>query len=213
MRLRIRSGRLNQVSAGLTFRIENGWLLSEPRAGSAFNEFDRQMQAFITDAADIPMRMTNRHGLLGNRQQGYHTPVELDAWQSGYVDIDDFLASSPTDFMTALVHLLRERQQTRSYARRIGSPSLDVSQAVPAAEFTRAHGAGLDAELAILRDYLQDPSVRFVDRETRLLRNARGDLIQERLSSGAGGLNAGRWVVVLHANRHVISLEEYRQLH
>jgi hypothetical protein len=114
--------------------------------------------------------------------------------------------------MTSLVHLLRERQQTRDYTRRIGSRSLDGSQPGPAAEFRRAHGAGLDAELAILRDYLQDPSVRFIDRDTRLLRNDRGDRIRERLSSGAGGIHAGRWVVVLHASRREISLEEYREL-
>ena len=39
------------------------------------------------------------------------------------------------------------------------------------------HGAGVDAELAVLRDYLQDPSIRFIDRNTRLLRNDRGDRI------------------------------------
>jgi hypothetical protein len=204
--------RLNDVSTGLTFRVEGGWLLAEARERGTLSEFDRQMQAFIADAADIPMRMTNRHGLLGNRTVGYHWGISLDAWQSAYVDIDDFLASSPSDFMTALVHLLRERQQTRNYARRIGSPSLDVDQPGPAGEFRRAHGAGLDAELAILRDYLQDPSVRFIDRDTRLLRNDRGDRIRERLSSGAGGINASRWVVVLHDTRREISLEEYRDL-
>jgi hypothetical protein len=204
--------RLNEVSTGLDFRVEAGWLVAEPRNGGMLSEFDRQMQDFIADPADIPMRMTNRHGLLGSPATGYHWGVELDTWQSGYVDIDDFLASSPSDFMTALVHLLRERQQTRNYARRIGSPSLDASQPGPGAEFRRVHGAGLDAELAILRDYLQDPSIHFIDRDTRLLRNDRGDRIRERLSSGAGGIHAGRWVVVLHGSGRVISLEEYREL-
>jgi hypothetical protein len=204
--------RLNEASTGLDFRVEGGFLLADPRESGTLSEFDRQMQDYITDTADIPMRMTNRHGLLGNRRVGYHWGVELDAWQSAYVDIDDFLASSPTEFMTALTHLLRERQQTRNYARRIGSSSLDTSQPGPDAEFRRAHGAGLDAELAILRDYLQDPSVRFIDRETRLLRNDRGDRIQERLGSGAGGLHAGRWVVRLQGTGRVISLEEYREM-
>jgi hypothetical protein len=54
--------------------------------------------------------------------------------------------------------------------------------------------------------------VRFIDRNRRLLRNDRGDRIRERLSSGAGGIHAGRWVVVLHDSRRVISLEEYREL-
>jgi hypothetical protein len=204
--------RLNEVSTGLDFRVEGGWLEADAREGGTLSEFDRQMQNIIGDAADIPMRMTNRHGLLGSRATGFHQGVELDAWQSAYVDIDDFLASSPSDFMTSLVHLLRERQRTRNYARRIGSASLDANQPGPGAEFLRAHGAGLDAELAILRDYLQDPTVRFINRDIRLLRNDRGDRIRERLSSGAGGIHAGRWEVVLHENKRVISLEEYREL-
>jgi Domain of unknown function (DUF4157) len=203
--------RLNMVSSGLTFRVEGGWLLAEPREGRALSEFDRQMQAFIGDAADIPMRMTNRHGLLGFRDAGgFHATgrVFLDAWQSGYVDVDDFLASSPTDFMTSLVHLLRERQRTHRYAQRIGTASLDDTSK----EFTSVHRAGLEAELAVLQDYLQCPNLHFIDRDTRLLGNARGDRIQERERHEGGGIDAVRWVVVLHGTRKEISLEEYREL-
>ena len=114
--------------------------------------------------------------------------------------------------MTSLVHLLRERQRTSNYSRRIGTASLDANLPGPAAEFGRVHGAGLDAELAILRDYLQDPSLRFINRDTRLLRNDRGDRIRERLSSGAGGINSSHWVVVLHDSHREITLEEYRAL-
>jgi Domain of unknown function (DUF4157) len=204
--------RLNEVSTGLDFRFEAGWLLADLRAEGVLSEFDRHMQDFIGDTSDIPMRMTNRHGLLGDRTMGYHWGIELDTWQSGYVDIDDMLRSSPSGFMTSLVHLLRERQRTANYSRRIGTASLDASQPGPAAEFRRVHGAGLDAELAVLRDYLQDPSLRFIDRGTRLLRNDRGDRITERLASGAGGNHASRWVVTLRGTRRVISLEEYREL-
>jgi hypothetical protein len=203
--------RLNAVATGLTFRVEDGWLVADPKEGVALSEFDRQMQAFIADAADIPMRMTNRHGLLGFRDAGgFHATgrVFLDAWQSGYVDIDDFLASSPTDFMTSLVHLLRERQRTNRYAQRIGTASLDDTSR----EFTTAHGAGLDAELAVLKDYLQDPSLHFIDRDTRLLTNARGDRIRERERHEAGGIDAVRWVVVLKGAKNEITLEEYREL-
>lgn len=203
--------RLNEVSTGLTFRVEDGWLLAEPREGGTLNEFDRQMQDYIVDAADIRMRMTNRRGQLGNPTVGYRWGVELDTWQSGYVDIDDLLASSPSGFMTSLVHLLRERQRTGNYTRRIGTPSLDAAQPGPAAEFRRVHGAGLDSELAILRDYLQDPSLRFINRNARVLRNDRGDRIRERLS-GTGGIHASNWVVTLRENGRVISLEEYREL-
>lgn len=74
------------------------------------------------------------------------------------------------------------------------------------------HGAGLDAELAVLKDYLQCPNLHFIDRDTRLLGNARGDRIQERERHDAGGIDAVRWVVVLHGTRKQISLEEYREL-
>ena len=204
--------RLNQVSTGLDFRIEAGLLVADLREGGQLSEFDRQMQDFIGDAADIPMRMTNRHGLLGNRTVGYHWGIELDTWQSGYVDIDDMLDSAPSGFMTSLVHLLRERQRTSNYRRRIGTASLDASQPGPGAEFRRVHGAGLDAELAVLRDYLQDPSLRFVNRDARVLRNDRGDRIRERLSSGAGGLHSSHWMVTLHEDGRVITLEAYREL-
>lgn len=203
---------LNEVSTGLTFSVEEGWLTASTREGATLSEFDRQMQRFIADAADIRMRMTNRHGLMGERRVGFNWGVEVDSWLSGYVDIDDLLASSPSGFMTSLVHLLRERQRTTNYTRRIGTPSLDASQPGPAAEFRRAHGAGLDAELQVLRDLLQDPSVRFIDRDTRLLRNDRGDRIRERMGSGAGGNHAIRWVVVLHHSGRVLNLEEYIEL-
>ena len=153
------SSRLNEVSSGLTFRIEDGWLLAEPREGGTLNEVDRQIQAFIADAADIPMRMTNRNALLGSPAIGYHWKVELDAWQSGYVDIDDFLASSPSNFMTTPRASIA-REATDAQLRAANRLAVARCKSARTGRGVRARApGGLDAELAILRDYVQDPSV------------------------------------------------------
>ena len=54
------------------------------------------------------------------------TPVDGDAFTSGYVDIDDLLAGDDLGFQMLLVHFLTERAATSNYARRIGT---DFSQA------------------------------------------------------------------------------------
>src|ERR1035438_550687 len=79
------------------------------------------MQGFIDQESVIPLRFTNRHGLLGSKAAGFHEGVTEDAWSSGYVDIDDLLASSDLGMQEVLVHFLRERTATTNYAKRIGS--------------------------------------------------------------------------------------------
>jgi len=208
--------RLNRMSAALTFAITSGFLTYTRKPGATPNEFDNQMMRYIDDAADIPMRMTNRHGLMGTRATGFNIPVGVDDYLTGYVDIDDLLASSDLGLQTSLVHLLRERQQTRDYARRLGSPSLNTAEPGPAREFERSHASGIDAELQVLRGFFSDPSIRIVDANTRLFRNDRRDLIRERETAGGGAAQQGSlaisWVVVLHDTHRVISAEEYRDI-
>jgi len=124
--------------------------------GGTLSEFDRQMMSYIDDGAVLPLRFTNRHGLLGDRVNGFHEGVFVDAWQSAYVDIDDLLASSDLGLQTALTHFLRERQQTRNYARRIGTDTLDSNLPGPDKEFAAAHRSGINAELAVIRDFFGD---------------------------------------------------------
>ncbi|MEJ8822327.1 DUF4157 domain-containing protein [Variovorax humicola] len=208
--------RLNGMSTGLTYANDNGVLTVTPIAEGTPSEFDRQMQAFIDDPANIPMRFTNRHGLIGDKGHGYHDPVDVDTWMSGYVDIDDLLASSDLGLQTSLVHLLRERGQTKNYDRRIGTESLDASQEGPAKEFARAHASGIDAELKVLRDFFGDPSIVIVDADSRRFRNDRRDVIREKETRGRGaegqGLLAIDWEVVLHKGRRVVSAVEYKRM-
>lgn len=209
--------RLNTISTGLDFAVVGGALTATLRPGGTLSDFDRQMQAFIDDPTSIPMRMVTRHNLLGNATVGFHTPIAVDTWADGYVDIDDLLASSDLGLQTSLVHLLRERQATPRYDARIGTPSLDANFAGPRAEFDRTHAAGLQAELRVLRDFFSDPSIVMVDANTRLFRNDRGHRIIEHPREGRGaagrGILAIDWDVVIPGPpRRVMTAEAYRDM-
>jgi hypothetical protein len=218
--------RLNAMSAGLTFVLTGPDLTYTLKPGGTRSNFDTQMQGFVDQAAVIPLRFTNRHGLLGNKTAGFHASVTEDAWSSGYVDIDDLLASNDLGLQTVLVHFLRERTATSNYAQRIGSPSLDTDPATaggaaPAAahqaEFDRAHAQGIQAELQVLRDFFSDPTIRLIDPQGsgqifRVFRNSRRDTIRTRVRPGRGA-NAGVDAVsieVVTRDGKVHTPEEYK---
>jgi len=211
--------RLNAVSRGLTFSMNGKELAYERKEGAELDDFDRQMMDFIDQEPVLPLRLTNRHGLLGDRANGFHDQVEGDAWASGYVDIDDLLASTDLGLKLVLVHFLRERSATRNYARRIGSESMDTSQPGPAREFDRVHGLGIDAEVQMLRDFFGDNTIRFIREPAtgevfRIYRNSRGDRIQARERRGRGarsGIDAISVEVVTRDGR-TLTAEEYKQL-
>jgi hypothetical protein len=202
--------RCTQLSPSLIFRLEGRELKYEQVPGLDPNSFDTQMMALIDQDAVLPMRLTNRHGLLGDRVSGFHDPVDGDAFTSGYVDIDDLLAGDDLGFQMLLVHFLTERAATRNYARRIGT---NFSQA----EFDRGHSLGIEAEAQILRDFFGDPTIRILADSPsvtvrRVFRNSRGDRIRRRIRLGRGeerGINAS-FVDVETMNDHVIhTAEEY----
>lgn len=213
--------RMNHASVGLVFTITR----DGDRSFLAYTRllpvdvcsgFDRQMMAFIDDGVELPLRFTNRHGLLGTPEAGYHDRVFVDAWQSGYVDIDDLLASSDLGLEAALVHFLRERQRTPNYVHRMGIEegpgALDVRQGHDQ-EFQAAHASGIRAELELLRDFFSDPTIRLVDADTRRFRNHRGDTIRVRTTNGqtqaTAGVTAISWEVVLHDTHRVVTDVEY----
>jgi hypothetical protein len=154
-----------------------------PQAGKAPSFFESRMMTLIEQAAVLPLRLTNRHGLLGEPATGYDFQMDVDAWRSGYVDIDDLLASSDLGLQSVLLHFLTERQATANYARRIGTDTFT------AAEFRRTHGRGIEAEEQLLRDFFGDPTIRIVnDSPTptirRVFRNSRRDLIRRIITPG-----------------------------
>jgi len=226
--------RLNRISLGLVFTLTHegrfDWLTyTRILPVDLCSEFDKQMMAFIDDGADILMRFTNRHGLLADDKGNYRSPdaggvlhpnfVEVDAWQSGYVDIDDLLASSDLGLSTSMVHQLRERQATPNYEHRIGietGPGALVTTPGADAEFQSAHLSGLKAELALLQDFFADPMIRAVDIQGRRFITSRGDIIREKETAGrtnaTSGILAITWEVVLHDTHAAITAEEYLAL-
>src|SRR6185436_1643358 len=109
--------RLNALSPALFWKLEGRELQFEQIPGLAANNFETQMMDLVNLEAVLPMRMTNRHGLLGDHASGFHDSVDGDTFTSGYVDIDDLLAGDDLGFQMLLVHFLTERAATRSYAR------------------------------------------------------------------------------------------------
>jgi hypothetical protein len=204
--------RMTALSPSLIFSLDGRELRYEQVAGLDPNEFDRQMMALIDQDPVLPLRLTNRHGLLGDRASGFHDPVDGDAFASGYVDIDDLLAGDDLGFQMLLVHFLTERAATRNYARRIGTNFSD-------AEFDRGHRLGIDAEARILQDFFGDPSIRILRDSPsvtirRVFRNDRGDRIRRRIRIGRGaerGIHAS-FVDVVTRDGVVHTAEEYRAI-
>jgi hypothetical protein len=216
--------RLNAVSTGLIFALSGSDLTYTVKPDGKLSNFDTQMQGFIDQAAVIPLRFTNRHGLLGSKATGFTESVTEDAWSSGYVDIDDLLASSELGMQEVLVHFLRERTATKNYAKRIGSESLVTGNDTPEhiahqKEFDKAHNQGIQAELAVLQDFFSDPTIKLIDHDSggdifRVYRNGRKDTIRTRVRSGKGakaGIDA-IIVEVVTRDGKVHTPEEYKAL-
>ena len=146
--------RLNGLAPTTSFRLEGRRLLYEALPDAAPTEFERQMRALIDRDEVLPMRLITRAGL------SFGQPVFVDEMLTGYVDVDDLLASDDRSLQLNLVHILTERGAVRDYARRIGTR-------FSRREFDRAHAAGIDAEVAVLRHELGDPTLRFVREITR----------------------------------------------
>lgn len=178
--------RLNQLSPHVGFYVEGHQLtyVKSPTSDATPTSFESQMMALIDQDPVLPMRLTNRQGLLGDRSHGFHTDVDGDAFTSGYVDIDDLLAGDDLGFQMLLVHFLTERAATRRYAQRLGTDFSD-------AEFARGHALGIDAEAKILREYFNDPTIHIVQDSPsvmirRLFQNSAGVSFRRRITIGTG---------------------------
>lgn len=200
--------RLNAMRGGLTYSLAGNELAYERKEGQELSAFDRQMAEFVDSETTVPMRLTNRHGLLRDAAGAFRRHVQVDEWHPGYVDVDDLLASSDLGLQFVLVHFIRERMATRHYARRIGSPSMTQS------DFDRAHGQGIEAETRLLREFFGDPTIRFVLNTGppvfRVFRNDAGDRFRARMRA-RGGVEAVSVEVRTHDGR-VLGPEEYLEL-
>jgi hypothetical protein len=145
--------RLNKISPSLTFSLDGERLRYEQRANpKPPSSFDLQLIDLIDGHEVVPVRLVNRKARLGAREIGFHTPVDGDAFQSGYVDIDDLLAGDDLGFQMLFLHFLTERAVTRNYSHRMGG-------GIPDAEFRRGHSLGTEAEAQVLREFFGDPTI------------------------------------------------------
>ena len=202
--------RLNAVANGLVFQLdENNDLQYTENPYGTMTGFERQMKAFIDGGTPIRLRITNKSGLLPDASGRFTETIDVDAFQSGYVDIDDLLSADDLALQTLMVHFLTERAHTRDYTRRIGTDFSDD-------EFTSGHAAGIDAETRVLQDFFKDTSIRFVNEPAfatgigRVWTNSRKDLIRAPFRR-SGGLETWSIEVRLRDGR-VMSATEYRDL-
>src|ERR1700761_4172978 len=178
--------RLNRLCPHVGFYMEGQQLtyVKSPTSDAAPTSFESQMMALIDQDPVLPMRLTNRQGLLGDRTHGFHTDVDGDAFTSGYVDIDDLLAGDDLGFQMLLLHFLTERAATKRYAQRLGTRYSDV-------EFQQGHALGIEAEARILREYFNDATIHIVQDSPsvmirRLFQNSAGVSFRRRITIGTG---------------------------
>jgi hypothetical protein len=206
--------RMNKLSPSLAFSIDGERLRYEQRPDAKPpSNFDLQMMDLIDRSEVVPVRLVNRQAMLGDAANGYHWRVDGDAFQSGYVDIDDLLAGDDLGFQMLLVHFLTERAVTRNYAHRMGG-------GIPEAEFHRGHDLGIEAEAQILRDFFGDPTiVIWEDSPSETVRRVffsrrRHDKFRRRIRTGHGpeaGVNASSVDVVTRRGQ-VLTPEAYLEL-
>lgn len=160
--------RLNALSSAVVYTLNDRVLEYELVEGAEQSFFDTSMIGFIDNAAVLPLRLITGAGLVGNSTAGFSTLL-IDSFMSGYLDLEDLLASDDTSFQMNLMHILTERSMARNYARRIGSPGLSPVDASGnlTREFRRAHQAGNDSEAAFLQDIFNDPTIRFTRERQR----------------------------------------------
>ena len=206
--------RMNAISPSLRFSMDGDRLRYEQRADpQPPNNFDLQMMDLIDRDVLVPVRLVNREARLGSAPTGFHTPVDGDAFQSGYVDIDDLLAGDDLGFQMLLLHFLTERAVTRNYAHRVGTN-------IPDAEFRRGHALGTEAEAQVLREFFGDPTiVIWEDSPSPTVRRVffsrrRHDKFRRRIRLGHGpeeGVNASSVDVVTRQGQ-ILTPEAYLEL-
>jgi hypothetical protein len=149
--------RLNTQSPATTYKLVGNELHYDAVPGAATTTFDTFMRGFIDKAEVIPFRLITSSGLVSQVLPGGAIgfgPLLVDSFISGYLDIDDMLASDDATFQLQWVHILTERSNVPNYARRIGT---DMS-----AQFPAAHQAGREAEADHLRGVIGDPTIKYV---------------------------------------------------
>ena len=209
--------RLNALSAAIQYRLEPAptapWerLAYNVVDAGALTHFDQQMRAFIDRTEVAPLRLITGAGRVSNATGGFD-PLLFDSFVSAYVDVDDLLASDDNAFRLVLLHFLTERLSTSNYARRIG---IETGPGNLPDAFDRAHRAGRDAEVALLRDLIGDPTIRHNYDEVKpngtlvvAWRSAEGYRVFHIIRRGAAEIRGGE-VSVQTTDGRRLSLEDF----
>lgn len=144
--------RLNAQSPAISYTL-NGRVLEytvvdEPQ----LQDFDRRMISFIDGPQTLPLRLINSSGRVGGAN------LFIDSFITGYMDLDDMMASDDVSFRMNMIHILTERNEVPDYASKIGTNM---------GGFDRAHRLGNEAEADHLKAVVGDPTIRFIYEETR----------------------------------------------
>ena len=155
--------RLNKQSAAIQYTLEGNDLRYTIVDEASLSFFDRQMKKLIDEEQHVPLRLITKQGRIS--AGGRWVPVVGDNFLSGYVDLDDLMATDEQAFQDILIHFLTERFHVKPYKSVLNT---DI-EALDDAALRRfllggiaAHRAGLEAEAARLQDVLLDPSIRWM---------------------------------------------------
>jgi hypothetical protein len=208
--------RLNAMSRRLNFAVVDGELTCTAMPGGAMNNIDQQMKGFIDSPKLTSLRLVNSQGLSRDADGDYVDRVAIDDWSSDYVDIDDLLASTDFGLQSALVHLRVECMATANYALRMGSTGMDSTRREVQPELDRNHARGIDADVALVRDFFGDLTIRHVPGAKggsiqHVDTNSRRDRIHTRMQ--VRRQVATLWLsAVLHADGRVPTAEASRDM-
>ncbi len=194
--------RLNRQSPAIQYDFVRRELRYNIINVDAFTDFDRKMRVFIDLNKVLPLRLVTSAALVADPGTPF-MPLLVDSFVLGYLDLDDLLACDNHSFRMRLIHILTERNQSRNYARRIGG-SFSIT------EFDRVHRAGHDAQAEYLRDFIGDPTIRFIFNETLPngvvligFRSNEGYIVYERFLHGRRRLRGGEVFVIARDGRRL----------
>ena len=152
--------RLNQQSTAIQYKLDGNNLLYDVKDEKALSIFDMQMRSYLDMNAVVPLRLITGEGRVPKSPTTLGR-LTFDQLITGYVDLEDLLATDRLAFQSILIHILGERFSSPNYARRIGGDTFT------GAEYRAAHLAGHHAQAFHFQGVFKDPSIKFVYEEPK----------------------------------------------
>lgn len=202
--------RLNKQSAAIQYKLDGHELKYTIVDAANLTFFDRMMRKFIDEDQTVPLRLITGEGKVGGG--GVFVPVLIDSFNSGYVDVDDLMATDEQSFQNWFTHILTERFHVKRYAHLLGTPDINPL-------FEGAHAAAQQAEAQRLQDVLRDPFIRFVFEEIkpdgktaeRGFRSKPGKYSVFLVTHNVGSNVSRTEMFVIKADGTRLSLEDFRK--